>query len=152
MSSFTTKIRIDAPVDRVWAVLSDIGAIHQWNPGVVSSHVITDAAKGIGAGRHCDLGGKNYLKEEVVEWEVGKRLTMRITDTNLPFKAADIHFTLYPNGNSTVVTVSPHYEIKFGLLGRALDQVYIRSSYAKGMRALLLGLKHHVEGSSARAT
>ncbi|MEO6457712.1 MAG: SRPBCC family protein [Chloroflexia bacterium] len=151
MSSFTTETRIDAPVDKVWAALADIGAIHRWNPGVVQSHVTTDSASGIGAGRHCDLGGRNYLKEEVVEWSMGKRLTMRITDTNLPFKSADIRFRLQAGGSSTIVTVSPDYSLKFGLLGKMLDRLYVRGNYMKGMRALLSGLKRHVEDSTARA-
>jgi hypothetical protein len=151
MSSFTSTITINAPVDEVWAVLADIGSIHRWNPGVVSSYVTTGSAEGVGSGRHCDLGGKNYLKEEVVEWGAGKGLTMRIVDTNLPFKAADIRFTLRPDRGATVVDVSPDYVLKFGLLGRALDWVYVRNSYMKGMEALLSGLKHHVEGGVARA-
>lgn len=148
MPSFTKAITIDAPVDEVWAVLASIGSIHEWNPGVVDSSVTTGSAEGVGAGRHCDLGGRNYLKEEVVEWDAGKGLTMRIVDTNLPFKAADIRFTLRPDGGSTVVDVSPDYELKFGLLGRALDKMSVRDTYMKGMEALLAGLKQHVEGDA----
>ncbi len=44
-------------------------------------------------------------------------LTLRITETNMPFKRADIRFTLDERGESTVVTVSPEYKLKFGFLG-----------------------------------
>ena len=87
MSSFSTEIKIQASVEQVWRVLADIGQIDRWNPGVVESHVLSDQPTGLGASRYCDLGGKNFLNEEVVTWEEDKRLTMRITDTNLPLQA-----------------------------------------------------------------
>ncbi|MFQ5612189.1 MAG: SRPBCC family protein [Anaerolineae bacterium] len=145
MGSFTTEIRIDAPVNAVWAVLADIGEIYRWNPGVVSSHLTTDTATDVGASRYCDLGGNNYLDEKVVEWEEGQRLTMRIVRTNLPFKTADIRFKLRADNGATVVSVSPDYRLKFSLLGTLLDQLYVRRTYAKGMKALLTGLKHYIE-------
>lgn len=145
MSSFSTEIRINAPVDRVWAALADIGTIDRWNPGVIGSQLTTNLAAGVGAARRCDLGGRNYLKEEVVEWETGKRLTLRVVDTNLPIRAADIRFTLRPDRGGTVVNVSPDYALKYGLFGKALDRAYVRGSYRKGMRALLSGLKRYIE-------
>ncbi|MGH9335399.1 MAG: SRPBCC family protein [Vicinamibacteria bacterium] len=145
MSSFSTEIRIDASVDRVWATLADIGTIDRWNPGIVGSRLTTDMPAGVGARRYCDLGRRMYLREEVIEWEPGERLTMRVVDTNLPIRAADIRFTLIPNRDGTIVRVSPEYALKFGLLGRALDRVYVRGVYEDGMKALLSGLKQYVE-------
>ena len=147
MSSFSTDITINAAPEKVWQILAAIGDIYRWNPGVVSSHINTEQSAGLGAGRHCDLGGKNYLKEEIVTWEVGKRLTMRIIDTNLPFKTADIHFKLQPDNGATRVTVSPEYTLKFGPIGSLLDRFYVRNTYLKGMKALLRGLKEYAEDS-----
>ncbi len=145
MAGFTREITTKAPVERVWEVLGDIGNISRWNPGVVRSHVTTVKEIGIGAGRYCDLGGKNYLGEEVVEWEPGKTLTMRVIGTNLPFQAADIRFRLQPEHDATVVTVSPESTLKYGLAGRILDVLYVRHTYKRGMAALLRGLKAQVE-------
>ncbi len=145
MAGFTREIKINAPIKQVWEALGDIGSISRWNPGVVRSHVTTDQATGVGAGRYCDLGGKNYLDEEVVQWEPGKALTMRVIRTNLPFQTADIRFRLQPEHNGTVVTVSPEYTLKFGLAGRILDVLFVRHTYKRGMTALLRGLKAHIE-------
>ena len=146
MASFETQIEIDAPVEEVWKVLADIGNIYRWNPGVVKSHVTTDEETGIGAGRHCDLGGKNYLDEEIVEWEDQKRLTVRIIGTNMPFKTADIRFVLRRNDEtSTVVSVSPEYTLKFGVLGKLMDVLLVRRTYIKGMNNMLKGLQTFIE-------
>ena len=145
MGSFATETKIKAPVAEVWQTLADIGDIYQWNPGVEASHTTSEQCEGLGATRFCDLGGKNYLDEEVVTWQPNEKLTMRITGTNLPFAAADIRFTLRPEADSTVVTVSPLYKLKFGVIGQLLDRVYVRKSYQKGMEGLLAGLKRFIE-------
>ena len=145
MSSFTTSTVINAPRSHVWSALADIGAIHAWNPGVQASHTTSDLDTGLGASRHCDLGGRNYLDEEVVEYEAGQRLTMRIVNSNMPFERADIRFRLEPAGDATTVSVSPDYQLKYGPVGTLMDHLVVRRKYEKGMRALLRGLKQHVE-------
>ena len=148
MGSFAADTMIDAPVEKVWEALADIGGIDEWNPGVVQSHATSEKTGGVGATRFCDLGGENYLDEEVVAWDPGERLTMRIVGTNMPFETAAICFTLRPENGRTVVTVSPAYRLKYGLLGALMDRFYVRGTYRKGMASLLRGLKEHVETGS----
>ncbi|MFQ5890924.1 MAG: SRPBCC family protein [Gemmatimonadota bacterium] len=145
MGSFSVMRTIDAPAQDVWAVLAEIGEIHAWNPGVESSRLTTEQKEGVGAGRHCDLSGRNYVDEEVVEWQPGERLTMRVIGTNLPFKIAEIHFLLRAQDGSTAVTVSLEYDLKFGVAGKLLDLLLVRRIYERGMGALLSGLKREVE-------
>ena len=145
MAEFARSIHIAAPVADVWAALDDIAAIARWNPGVRESRLIGTRPNGEGAARFCDLGGRNYLHEEVVLHEPERALTMRITETNLPFQHADIRFRLQPDGPGTRVTVSPVYRLRFGPLGSLLDASYVKRTYRRGMDALLAGLKRHVE-------
>ena len=152
MSTFREHITIRAPRTAVWTALADIGSIHTWNPGVHDSRRTSEQAEGVGATRSCDLGGRNYLHEAVTTWEPPERLTMSITDTNLPFARADIRFALEDRGDETLVTVAPDYALKFGPLGRLLDRFFVRSTYAKGMRGLLRGLKDHVESRAPSAS
>ncbi len=151
MASFITSTVIEAPHDQVWAALADIGSIHVWNPGVQASHTTSEAESGLGATRHCDLGGRNYLNEEVVEFDEGQRITMRIVDSNMPFERADIRFRLRNDGESTYVSVEPEYQLKFGPIGALMDRLFVRRTYEKGMRALLRGLKRHVEAEARSA-
>lgn len=151
MGSFLVNTEINAPVEQVWDALSAIGDIYQWNPGVQASHTTSAQAEGIGATRFCDLGGSNYLDEEVVAWQPNEKLTMRIVGTNLPFATADIRFTLQAGADGTTVAVSPQYQLKYGLLGNLLDILYVRRSYRRGMEALLAGLKRFVETGAKEA-
>ncbi len=145
VSTFREQIEINASAQRVWEVLADIGGIYRWNPGVEKSWVTSKSTAGLGSSRRCELGGKNFLLEDVVQWDPPRTLTMRIKETNLPFKRADIRFTLEDRGPATWVTVSPDYELKFGMIGSMLDSLFVRRAYSKGMRGLLSGLKKHVE-------
>ena len=147
MKSFSENITINHSATSVWKALSSIGTIDQWNPGVEHSFVSSSYDTGIGACRRCELDGKNYLDEEVVEWIPEQKLTMRIVKTNLPFASADIKFELTQLDNETRVRVTPIYKLKYGIVGSALDKLVVRSQYQKGMKNLLLGLKHHVESS-----
>ncbi len=145
MAYFTIDVTIYAPVEDVWQVLGDIGRIADWNPGIRESYATSEVNSGLGATRFCDLGDKNYLNNEVVQWEDCRKLTMRIVDSNLPFKRADIHFTLQGENGHTQVAVSPEYELKYGVLGSLMDRFYVCQTYEKGMKNLLQGLKVHVE-------
>ena len=150
MATFAVDITIDTPVQEVWQVLSDIGNIHRWNPGVFNSYLTGDQTEGVGTSRTCDLGHNNYLDEKVVAWIVNEQLTMRVVGTNLAFNYADIRFTLVPERRSTRVIVSPDYQLKYGLFGRLLDAIYVRRTYRRGMQSLLAGLKQYVENGGYR--
>ncbi len=145
MSEFAETVRIHTPQQTVWDVLADIGSISIWNPGVVSSTQTSAGEVELGATRYCDLGGRNYLDEEVVTYNAPDAITFRITGTNMPFKSADIRFTLNAVEDATDVTVSPIYELKFGPVGKLLDRVMVKNTYQNGMRDLLNGLKAHCE-------
>jgi len=145
MTTFSESIMIDTGPAGVWAVLSDVGGISDWNEGVKESHLIDGSNRGLGAQRYCGLGGKNYIHESVVTFDEERAITMRIDETNLPFKSADIHFTLEPVGTQTRVTVLPVYELKYGLLGQLMDKMMVEKKYRTGMVGLLNGLKAHVE-------
>ncbi|MEP3297061.1 MAG: SRPBCC family protein [Pseudoruegeria sp.] len=144
MSSFTETIVIDASAERVWDTLADIGTIADWNPGLVGSHA-TNKANGLGATRYCDIDGKHNLDEEVVCFEPLRAITFRITRSTLPFRSADIRFTLKERSERTVVSVSPIYELKYGFAGRLLDRTFVSTTYKRGMRGLLKGLKTWAE-------
>lgn len=145
MANFTTTTLINAPREAVWSALADIGSISIWNPGVTASHTTSDATSGLGATRHCDLGGRGYLEEEIVEFDEGHVITMRIADSNMPMEHADVRFVLESEAEGTRVIVSPEYRVKFGPLGVLMDRVMVRRMFQEAMDSLLHGLKRHVE-------
>jgi uncharacterized protein YndB with AHSA1/START domain len=146
VSTFTERATIDAPRDAVWAVLADIGTIATWHPGLAGSHRTNDI-DGLGGTRHCDISTRHSLTEQVVTFDPPSAITFRITDSTLPFKTADIAFTLDDGQQSarTEVTVTPTYTLGYGPIGALLDVLAVRRNYRVGMRELLDGLRRHVE-------
>ena len=146
MGRFSAQIRIDAPKEKVWAVLADLGSIHKWNPGVSHSYSTSEHQQGEGATRHCDIQNpKGYLEERALDWREGEGFKIDIYDSNFPIKRNLIQFSVRADGDGTIVEVSPDYKFKFGLLGSVLDRLILGRQLRKGMAGLLAGLKYHVE-------
>ena len=149
MSTFSTRIRINARKEKVWEVLADLSAIYKWNPGVSHSHSTSEFSQGEGVTRHCDLQGfgRNigYLEERAIDWREGEGFKIDIYDSNMPIKRNLVAFSIEADGDISVVTVAPDYEIKYGPIGGLIDLLVARRQLKKGMSELLAGLKYYVE-------
>ena len=150
MTKLISEIRINAPKERVWEVLADLGSISKWNPGVSHSYSTSPETRGEGAMRHCDLQNVNgrsigYLKERAFDWRDGEGFTIDVYESNLPLKRNHIRFDLVSNGDGTIVTITPDYALKFGPLGVLADLLIGRRQLKKGMAGLAAGLKYNIE-------
>ena len=145
MGSFATSVRIDAPQDRVWEVLSDLGSIYKWNPGIAHSHTTSDEAKGENAMRQCDLPNGGFLRERAFNWSDGEGYTIEVYETSLPLKESFVDFRATPDGEATVVDLKMDYTLKYGPIGALLDAAFAGRQARSGMADLLTGLKDYVE-------
>ena len=146
MGAFTTEIRIDAPKEKVWDVLADLGGIYKWNPGVSHSSSTSESSGGEGATRHCDLQNPSgYLEERAFDWREGEGYKIDIFESSFPIERNVIEFTVRADGDGTIVTVAPDYRLKFGPIGTLIDKLAAGRQLRKGMENLLAGLKYHVE-------
>jgi hypothetical protein len=136
-----------ALIDQVWARLADFGAIADWNVGVEKSYVTSTKGKGCVDCHHYDVGGSNYLDEEVMTF-IGKQAMMsHRTDTNLPIYLTVIRFpVLFNNLTSTLVTCSPLFKLKVGCMGEVLNFLMVRNRNRAGMNKFIAGLKEDIEG------
>ena len=128
-------------------VLSDLGNIYKWNPGVSYSYATSESNGGAGATRHCDVQGpiKGYLEERAFDWREGEGFKIEVYASNFPVKRIVAHFNLRDDHGDTVVEVSPEYQLKFGVLGVVMERLMFAPQFRKGMKGLLAGLKYHVE-------
>lgn len=146
MAHFSTQIRINATKEEVWEVLADFGGIYRWNPGVRHSYSTSESNHGLLATRHCELlKGDDYLDENILEWRDGESFKVNIYETNLPLHRNVVEFSIESDGGGTIVTVAPEYVLKFGLLGRLMNQIVVGRKFKEGMKDLLAGLKYHIE-------
>lgn len=78
MATLRSDVRIDRPVEEVWAVVSDAGRISEWFPSIVTSSTV-------GNERNCELQGGAPLTEEIVTNDSSlRRFQYRITGGAVP--------------------------------------------------------------------
>ena len=145
MGSFATSVRIEAPKERVWEVLSDLGSIYKWNPGITHSFTTSDVATGENAMRQCDLPDGGFLRERAFNWSEGECFTIEIYETSLPLKESFVDFRATPEGEATVVNLKMDYKLKFGPIGALMDAAFAGRQARNGMADMLAGLKDYVE-------
>lgn len=132
MAYFSTQIRINATKEQVWEVIADFGEIYRWNPGVRHSFSTSESNHGLLATRRCELlKGDDYLDEQILEWRDGESFKVELSETNLPLHRSVVEFSIKADGNGTIVTVAPDYALKYGLLGRLMNQIVVRPKFKK---------------------
>ncbi|MCO4746122.1 MAG: SRPBCC family protein [Proteobacteria bacterium] len=146
MASITLNRTVDAPVERVWGVLSDFGGIHRYHPGVETSPITAGTpSSGVGSERVCNLYDGNNLRERVTESVHGKRLVIEVVDSSMPMKSAGGAFDLRATGEGkTELTITMDYALKFGALGMIMDKLVLERSMTKALDAMLAGLNQHM--------
>jgi hypothetical protein len=146
MASITLIRTVEAPLERVWALLSDFGGIHRYHPGVETSPITAGTPKsGVGSERVCNLYDGNHLTERVTESIEGKRLVIDVVGSSMPMKTAGGSFDVRAvSDGSTEITMTMDYVLKFGPLGMILDKLVLGRTMRKGLDGLLDGLDQHL--------
>ena len=143
MTKVTSEIRIDAPREKVWDVIADLGSVSVWNPVLSNSYYTSEAKEGLEAARHCDFPDGGYVKERTLEWKPGEAFTLDIYEGTVPFASATGGYSLVDDGDGTIVTVAIEYELKPDV---PVDPQEVERQNREELFPLVLaGLKHYVE-------
>ncbi len=149
----TIKIQkiVNAPVDKVWASWDDFGNIYKFNPNVDKSHILSSSgvSQGRGARRECELNdGKNWLREKIVDYIPGRKMTIDVYEASLPLKTMSATIELRAiTDQQTEVRMSTSFEPKMGILGKLMAPLMKRKFHPM-LAALLDGNAAYVENGS----
>lgn len=137
-----TSVRtVDAPIDRVWQVLSDHEGMTSWAPGLKVELSRPGAAEpnGVGAVRKVGIGFPGPIVEEIVAFEPGRRLGYKAL-AGVPLKNYRGEVVLRPAGAGTEIVYNIDADQRLPL-GESLAM--------KGLAAALLsGLVRGVRAAS----
>ena len=143
MTTVTSEIRIDAPRQKVWDVIADIGSVSVWNLSLSNSYYTSEAKEGLEAARHCDFPDGGYVNERVIEWKPGEGFTLDIYEGTVPFTSANGTLSLVDDGDGTTVHFALEYELKADI---PVDpQEVERQNRDELFPVTMAGLKHYVE-------
>ncbi len=144
MSRIVIPRMLEASADRVWEVLSDLPNAHLYHPLIEECDMIGEQDRGLGAERVCYLNDGTELVERFVGWEEGRSLTAQILESPLPFREAQLHVRIDPQGEERCcVRVELNYEVRGGVLGRVADSVMLHTLLNRIVLAAVRGLGLH---------
>ncbi len=69
MTKSSSEIRIDAPKEKVWEIIADLGGVRNFHPGVKKSYYTSDNSKGLRASRICEFLPGGSVEESATEWQ-----------------------------------------------------------------------------------
>jgi uncharacterized protein YndB with AHSA1/START domain len=139
------SVHIDAPPGRVWEVLAQLDALHEYDPGISSSALRGDKRSGLGADRQCDIKAGGWFRERVTVWEPGRELEFTLYECTLPVRRLRHRYTLTSDEGGTRVDQTQEYTLKYGVLGELLDAMFVRRKWDAGVKSFFAGLKRHIE-------
>ena len=146
MTTLTNRITVNASMQELWSVLSNLEELDQYDPTVKKSTITSTHRTGLGAARKVLMrDGKNWFEEKVTEFEPGKALCYQLTDCSFPIHGLRHSYRFKPAPNGTEVEQVMEYTVKFGLLGKLMDRLMIRKQTSAGIQKFFAGLKAHVE-------
>jgi hypothetical protein len=145
MTVLKNAIHMAASPKDVWAVLAELGALDEYDPGVKRSEVVSPIGEGSGAVRRCELRAGGWLQERVTDWEPGRSLAFELSECSLPVKSLRYRYTLEPDERGTLVSQRMEYRLKFGPIGKLMDALMVRRKWDAGIKTFFVGLKGRVE-------
>jgi ligand-binding SRPBCC domain-containing protein len=146
MSKIENEIMIQAPVEKIWAVLAKPELLERYDPTVRKSSLISLEQTNIGAKRRVDMvDGKNWFEEKITVYSPNEALSYELTACSFPVHKLKHSYRFQKLGEDTKVIQIMEYRMKFGVLGRLLDVLVIRRKSDAGIKKFFAGLKSYVE-------
>ena len=136
---------VNGSIASTWAAVSKMGAVQDWHPNVASAVVLTEHDTGMGASRRVEFQDGNSVVETVIEESERQFTTVEMTESPMIKNAFVTIRTKERSADTTDVTFSIDYSLKFGPIGWLIDAVMMRRIFRKVFGVALAGLSHHLE-------
>lgn len=146
VAAITRTCSIAADPPRVWAALSDFGALASWAPNVDHSCLLEHRPDPLGTTRRVQVG-RNTLVERITEFTPPTTLGYDIEGFPSRLRHVANRWALTPSaGGRTTVTLTTVVNIGANSLAHLAERAVCRMM-AKQSDVMLDGLKAHLEGS-----
>ncbi len=151
MKTRTVELDINGTKEEIWGILTDFDNIENWMPGVMDAS-ISDSAN-IGVGTKYTINSKSRSGSlattdrsyEIISWDKYHKMVSNLTDALGPLKNFQTEWLLKSSGNSTSVSFTARYKMRYGFMGALLDKLILGNFIQKEFGAIVANLKHFVE-------
>ena len=135
MSDFRISTTIDAPAERVWAVLADVERWPEWTASVSRVELLTSAPLGTGSRVRIDQPKLRPAVWTVTLWQPGQCFVWESTNPGVKVVAEHV---IAPSAGGCTVTLAVHFSgllgSVMGALNRKLTSHYLELE-ANGLKA-----------------
>ena len=146
MGKLVNDITINAPIDKIWSILTDLELLDKTDPTVKKATLISTNKTGLEAKRKVLMqDGKNWFDEKITVFKPNEELVYQLTDCSFPIKGLKHTYSFQKIGNQTKVQQEMEYTVKFGIIGILLDKMMIGKQFNSGINKFLNGLKTYAE-------
>ena len=136
-TTFASVTRIAAPIEAVWAVMTDHARYARWGSAkqVTIERAGVPAPNGLGAIR-CFHAGPMKVREEVIAWDEPTRMTYRLNSKQLT-RRYESDMVLHDDNGVTVLEWSSTFVPRLPGTSRVVRRVYERAvaGFAAGIKA-----------------
>ncbi|MEZ5003061.1 MAG: SRPBCC family protein [Chitinophagales bacterium] len=148
MITLKSQILIQAPIEKVWALISDFKAIQNWSSRVKKSWLISENDAGIDCERVCKVATLGQLKEVVFVWEEMSSLGYFVR--NIPLVKTFKHvWTFTANGENTLQQSNVTVEANMGFLNTFMERKVLMKQLPVEINNLVTEFKYYVEHDKA---
>lgn len=146
MGKLVNDITINAPIDKIWSILTDLELLDKTDPTVKKATLISSNKTGLEAKRKVLMqDGKNWFDEKITVFKPNEELVYQLTDCSFPIKGLKHTYSFQNIGNQTKVQQTMEYSVKFGIIGVLMDKMMIGKQFNSGINKFLTGLKTYAE-------
>ena len=146
MAKLQNERTIRASREKLWSILANLGELERYDPTVSRSVPLSPSVKGLGAARKVDMkDGKNWFEEKITTWKPGEALTYQLTACSFPVSGLSHSYTFEDAGDQVRVKQVMEYTVKFGWLGKLMDNLMVRKQTQAGIDKFFEGLKKYSE-------
>jgi uncharacterized protein YndB with AHSA1/START domain len=149
-----TAVAVQAPKQRVWAIVDDISLIPQYHPEVRKVDLLSgQRTRALGVKYQCTIpeGRKGSCVEEVVDYVPGERMAVAFPDDTwgLGKMFADfvVETVLVPRGDGETEIVLEAYYEPVGWWTKLLNTLFLRRLMASRALRTIEGIKRLAESS-----
>lgn len=148
MIHFQRSLAIDATPDAVWAILGRFMHIDEFAPQITSVDALTEGEIGVGSRRRNHFENGTSLVEEVTAWTPNNGFVVELSDmAAMPLHAATSEVSIERTGDSSRVTWTFDYRVKYGPLGWLMGQTLMKMMMGKIIDGNLKGLAEKVRSN-----
>lgn len=146
MTTVKATRTINASSSKIWTVLSDFSNVQVFHPLVEHVDQLSEADRGLGAKRRCNMYNGSSAVEEIIEWKEGQSATIAVTDAPMPVLNATATMRVNKvDSHHSEVYMEMSYTPKWGIFGKIFDILMLRMGMRHVFNKVLKSLQHHVE-------